>query len=222
METLGVLFDMDGVLVDSYQAHLLSWRRLAERHGVEMTEEQFAQTFGWTSRQIIRHYWPQRVRPEDVPIWDAEKEALYREILLEDFPEMPGAGDLIASLHAAGFRMAIASSGPPENVRAVLDRLPHRERIAAAVDGMQVTRGKPDPEVFLLAAEKIDLPAARCAVIEDAPAGIEAARRAGMIAIALTGTVEAPRLADAHAIVDSLAELTPRRIADLIHRSDPA
>jgi len=221
MRGCGVIFDMDGVLVDSYRAHLESWRRSAQARGTDITEQQFAESFGRTSRDIIRLLWPDKVATDrDVARWDADKEAAYREILREDFPEMDGAGDLIAALDQAGFVMAIGSSGPPENVRTILECLPNADRIAATVDGTQVTHGKPHPEVFLKAAAKIGIEPPNCAVLEDAPAGVEAARRAGMAAIALTGTAPRERFIErAHVVVGSLRELTPERIAATIQQN---
>jgi beta-phosphoglucomutase len=216
MAQYGVIFDMDGVLVDSYQAHFESWRRLARRHGLDVTEEQFAHEFGRTSREIVRDLWGTSVGEADIPSWDAFKEQEYRNILLEDFPAMVGATELLEALHEAGFAMAIGSSGPAENIRVVVDRLPGARHIAATVCGMDVAEGKPHPQVFLLAAERLGLAPARCAVVEDAPAGIEAARRAGMTAIAITGTAQRDRLAKAHTIVDRLTELSPDRIRELI------
>ena len=215
MSGRGVIFDMDGVLVDSHEAHFESWRQLACAHGLEISRQQFAATFGRTSRDIIRQLW--QVPEKDIAAWDAEKEALFRQIILADFPEMDGAGDLIAALAGAGFKLAIGSSGPPENVEAVMKHLPNAELIHAKVTGLDVTHGKPDPEVFLAAAKKLGLPPRFCAVIEDAPAGIEAARRAGMAAVALTGTATREKLAErAHVVVDSLRELTPQQITELI------
>jgi beta-phosphoglucomutase-like phosphatase (HAD superfamily) len=124
---------------------------------------------------------------------------------------------LIAALHAAGFAMAIGSSGPPENVAVVKRQLGNGHFISATVDGTQVKHGKPDPEVFLLAAVKLGLAPKQCAVVEDAPVGIEAARRAGMTAIALTGTASRQKLAEqAHLVVDSLRELSPAGVGELI------
>jgi beta-phosphoglucomutase len=217
MTGLGVIFDMDGVLVDSYRAHFESWRRLGASIGAEMTEPQFAATFGRTTQDIIRRLWSDRIGDADLRELDDFKEAAYRDILDADFPEMDGAGELLGALHEAGFALAVGSSGPAENVELVLRKLPGAEHIAAAVDGHEVTHGKPHPEVFLLAAAKIDIPPANCAVVEDAPAGIEAARRAGMAAIGLTGTAERDKLAErAHLVVDSLRDLSPAQIAELI------
>jgi len=214
----GVIFDMDGVLVDSYQPHLKSWQELARRHGLEMTEEQFAATFGRTSREIIRQLWGNQVAEGNVAAMDAEKESLYRDVLRADFPEMDGAEELIAALASAGFALAIGSSGPPENVEVVMERLPSSERFAATVHGREVSHGKPHPEVFLKAAEKLGVPANRCTVIEDAVPGVQAARSAEMACVALTGTTTREELSGAGAdlVVDSLRQLTPERIAAIL------
>ena len=219
MSDCAVVFDMDGVLVDSYEAHFASWRRTARAHRLEMARQQFAATFGRTTREIIRHLWP-NVPPAGIPAWDDEKEAAYREIIALNFPEMDGAHELLESLHAAGFALAVGSSGPPENVAAVVRRLRAGRLLAATVSGMDVTHGKPHPEVFLKAAEKLNVAPANCAVVEDAPAGVLAARNAGMAAIALTGTAGYDQLAEqAHLVVDSHRELDPDKIGRVIRRN---
>ncbi len=159
-------------------------------------------------------------RQADIPKWDRQKEQFYREMLKADFPEMDGAGPLLRALDRAGVAMAVGSSGPPQNVQVVRHRLTGGELLKVTVTGMDVTHGKPHPEVFLKASEKLHVPPKRCAVVEDAPAGIEAARRAGMAAIAITGTATRRQLTGrAHLVVDSLRELTPRIIMDLIRAS---
>ncbi|HWB52785.1 MAG TPA: HAD family phosphatase [Tepidisphaeraceae bacterium] len=214
---LAVIFDMDGVLVDSYQAHFQSWKTAAARYGLTMAEPDFKATFGRTTRDIIRHLWADKFDQSKIAEFDAAKEADYREILQANLPVMAGAEHLIASLHAAGFKLAIGSSGPKENIAVVKHGLKHGEFFNATTNGSEVKHGKPDPEVFLLCAKKIGIEPAQCAVIEDAPAGVEAARRAGMISIGLLGT--APREAlkkFAHVVVAQLDELTPTNIAQWI------
>ncbi len=212
-----VIFDADGVLVDSYQAHLEAWRALGRRLGRDLPEARFAATFGRRNEDLMHDLWGDAVAPEDVPAWSDWKEAAYREILLRDFPAMDGARELIDALRAAGFRLAVGSSGPPENVAACLRGLQRAGAFDATVDGSQVARGKPEPEVFLTAAEKLAVPPARCAVVEDAVAGVEAAKRAGMAAVGLTGTTTREALAPRAAlVVDSLRDLSPETIAALI------
>lgn len=220
MARYGAIFDMDGVLVDSYHAHFESWNRMANSHGLAMTDQQFAITFGRTTREIIKALWPEAASDEEIGAWDAEKESAYRDILGESFPEMPGAAELLEALDRAGFALAIGSSGPPENVAAVRRCLP--DVFHAEVTAVDVRRGKPHPEVFLKASAKLKVRPFRCAVIEDAPAGVAAARAAGMTAVAVTGTAPWAELArQAHLVVDSLVELTPERISSLIDSHAP-
>jgi len=212
-----VIFDADGVLVDSYRAHFEAWRALGRRLGRDMTEQRFAGTFGMRNEDLMPILWGEAVPEADIPAWSRWKEATYREILLRDFPAMDGARELIDALRRAGFRLAVGSSGPPENVAVCLKGLRRAGAFAATVDGSEVARGKPEPEVFLKAAAKLGVPPAACAVVEDAVAGVEAAKRAGMVAIGLTGTTTREALAArADVVVDSLRDLTPETIAALI------
>jgi beta-phosphoglucomutase len=209
---------MDGVLVDSYQAHWQSWHFMADELGKGLTEAQFVSTFGRTSREIIAEHWgANALSPEEVAAFDRRKEALYREIVARDFPAMDGAGPLIRDLHQAGFRLAVGSSGPPENVALAVKRLQVEPYLDVLITGKDVTRGKPDPQVFLVAAERLGVAPANCAVVEDAPVGITAANAAGMASIALVSTGHtAKSVAAARLVVHSLRELSPDRIAALI------
>jgi beta-phosphoglucomutase len=218
MSKLGVIFDMDGVLVDSYQAHFVSWLRLYDELGVPYSEVDFAADFGRTSRDILRRRFGEDFSLDEMRKLDDRKEALFREVLQDSFPTMDGAVELIDSLSAGGFLMAVGSSGPPENIALCLEKLSRREKFAVVVTGAEVTRGKPDPQVFELAASRLDVPADSCAVIEDAVHGVEAANSAGMLSIGMTGTVERERLASANIVIDSLRELSPHLIRDLILR----
>lgn len=217
-DPIGVIFDMDGVLVDSAQAHRRSWQLLAEQTGRTITDQQFASTFGQPSRQIIRQLWGPHLTDQLVAELDQRKEQIYRQLIAHRIPTMPGALDLIRRLQQAGAKLAIGSSGPPANIDLVIDSLGIRQSFSAIVTGMDVTRGKPDPEVFLLAAKRLQLPAHRCAVIEDAPAGILAAHRAGMAAVGLVGTHPPEKLASADLLVHSLDQLDPHCLRSLVDR----
>ncbi|HYO25223.1 MAG TPA: HAD family phosphatase [Lacipirellulaceae bacterium] len=217
-EPLAVIFDVDGVLTDSYAPHFASWQRMFGELGVEFTEETFRGTFGRTNRDIFGELYKGSLSEEQIRAWGDRKELLYREIVAEKFAAIDGAVELIDALAEAGFKVGVGSSGPPENIRLTLEKLGRSERMGAVVTSADVTRGKPDPQVFLLAAERLGVPPARCAVVEDATQGVEAANRAGMTSIALTSTTTREALAHARLVVDRLSELTPERVARLIEQ----
>ena len=217
MDRRGVIFDMDGVIVDSGPAHLASWKRLAAEHGLEITDEQFAETFGRPSREIIRLRWGQDLSDHDVCQFDDRKEEIYRQIIRGNMPVMPGALELIRALHADGWVLGIGSSGPPGNVELVVEELGLAPLLTATTNAADVSRGKPDPEVFLIAADRMGVAPARCVVIEDAGHGIEAAHRAGMKAVALTSTHPAAQLAEADRVVSHLGALSPGALDELLN-----
>ncbi|MFP3869708.1 MAG: HAD family hydrolase [Syntrophobacteria bacterium] len=213
---LSVIFDLDGVLVDSYRVHFQSWLALAGEYGASITETEFASLFGRTSRDIVRAIWGSGLSAEEILALDERKEALYRGFLRQNVPVMEGALHLIDALVEEGFVLALGSSAPRENVEMSLEGLGRRRSFNAVVTGEDVSRGKPDPQVFLLAARRMGMEPLKCAVVEDAPAGISAALAAGMSAVAIAGTAPEEKLNHAHLVVNSLGELTPKRIAELI------
>jgi len=203
-----VIFDVDGVLVDSYQLHFLGWQRMLAESGEAYTETMFRETFGWTNLDTFAHLFGDKYSVEEAMAATDRKEAIYRECIEKDFPAIDGAVELIDALAAADFALAVGSSGPPENVAKTLECLGRAEQFAARVTGADVTRGKPDPQVFQLAAEKLGVAPQQCVVVEDAPAGVAAAKAAEMACIALVGTATREQLAQADWVVDSLRDLT--------------
>lgn len=218
-DKVGLIFDVDGVLVDSYWAHFKSWQIAAAEFGFTISEDEFRENFGRKSHETITERWGDQLTTEQITQFEQRKEAAYRDVIRDDFPGMDGAEELIDAWHAAGHLLAVASSGPPENIAIVLDQLGRRDRFQAVITGADVTRGKPDPQVFQLAADGLRLPADRCAVIEDAPAGIAAARAAGTLAIGLVSTGHTwESLSAADHRVASLRDLTPQCITDWLDR----
>jgi beta-phosphoglucomutase len=216
MNGLAVIFDMDGVLVDSYQAHFASWQQLYHELEQGYSEAEFAADFGRTSRDILRRKFGDVLSEARIREIDERKEALFRDVLRRSFPAMAGARELIDALAAAGFLLAVGSSAPPENLSLSLEKLGRAQQFQAIVTGADVTRGKPDPQVFEFAAQRLGIEPFRCAVVEDAVHGIEAANRAGMTSIALAGTATRAQLAGADLVVASLKELSPDTIRDAI------
>lgn len=215
---LAVIFDVDGVLIDSYWPHFQSWQRIAGHWGIDYSESAFAVGFGRTSREIIAEDWGlSDLSPEVISRIDDEKEAAYREIVADDFPAMPGASDLIRQLYDSGIAVAVGSSGPPDNVALAIEQLEIAPYLSAKVTGRDVTHGKPDPQIFLLAAERLGTEPELCVVVEDAPAGVEAAHRAGMACVGFPSTGRTPQdVAAAELVISSLTELSPEAFHDLL------
>ena len=180
-QTRAVLWDMDGTLLDSAEYHWLSWREVLAAEGFELTRERFAESFGRRNDATLRAYFGEGFPLSEVERIGAIKEARYREMVRRHGVELlPGVGRWLAHLKANGWRQALASSASLLNVEAILGELKIEDFFDAIVSAEDVQTGKPDPEVFLAAAARVSAPPARCVVIEDAPAGLEAARLAGM------------------------------------------
>lgn len=216
MSALAVIFDMDGVLIDSYDAHFAGWKAMYSELGLDYSEQDFAADFGRTSRDILFRRFGDQLNDARIRELDERKEALFRDSLRKQFTAMDGARELIDALSADGFRISVGSSAPPENIDLCLEKLGRRNQMRAIVTGKDVTRGKPDPQVFQLAAQRLEVDPTRCVVVEDAVHGIEAANRAGMKSVALMGTATREQLHEANLIVDSLRELSPQSLRALI------
>lgn len=176
-----VLWDLDGTLADSREFHWRSWRDTMADAGEPITYEQFLASFGQRNDAILTKWLGPRATPARWLQIGDDKEALYRRMIqAEGIAPLPGAAEWVARLQAQGWRQAIASSAPRANVEVMANVLGLRAAMGALVSAEDVTRGKPAPDVFLAAAEKLAVMPDRCVVVEDAEAGIEAARRAGM------------------------------------------
>ncbi len=215
------IFDLDGTLVDSYDAHFDAWRTVAGEIGHRLTVEQFARQFGRTNDPILRELfeWVGREPPEPGQLRSLadRKESLFRSAIEEAFPAMTGGRELLQALRKDGWRLAVGSSAPPDNVALAVAGLEAGTLFEAVVHGDDVTHGKPDPEVFLLAANRLGVAPASCVVVEDAPPGLEAARRAGMASIGLASKGRTrEELAAADLVVDSLEELDPRTFLRIV------
>jgi beta-phosphoglucomutase family hydrolase len=196
----GVIFDMDGVLALTEQAHWQSWCAAAKVRGVHIEYETFVSCFGRVNADCIAIMFGPDVTPEESARIAEEKERAFRDILRQNVPLAPGTAQLLGGLRERGIGLAVGSSGPRENVELVLNSGEIRRYFDAVVHGGEVARGKPAPDVFLLAAERLGVPAKACAVIEDAPAGIQAAVAAEMTPIAVATTHDSAELKKAGAI----------------------
>lgn len=204
-EPRAVLWDMDGTIIHSAEYHWVAWRDVMRDEGYALTYDEFAQTFGQRNDTIIRRYFGSNISRADSTRIAETKEAHYRHLVrTRGITLLPGAQHWFDYLKAHGWRQAIASAAPRQNIDTILDVLNIDPYFDALVSAEDVQRGKPDPQVFHTAASRVQVPAPHCIVVEDAPAGIEGAHRAQMRAIGLR-TTHSELVADR--VFDSLDEL---------------
>ena len=199
--TRALVFDMDGTMIDSMPAHARSWEVFTRRHGIRMpVDEVLRKTTGRTGVECIRVLLGDDVDDATARNLIGEKEALYREFFGADFREVEGLRDFAQLARRRGLKLAVATAGDKDNIAFALERLKLADRPDAIVGGDEGIAGKPEPDLFVEAARRVQVPAAQCIVFEDAPFGIEAARRAGMRAVAICTTHGASELAGSHVL----------------------
>jgi HAD superfamily hydrolase (TIGR01509 family) len=185
---------------------------------VAFTDADFWATFGMRNADIIPRFYGADLAPERLAALGERKEAIYRAKLRGQAVALPGARELMAALHAAGWRQAIGSSAPPQNLELIVELLGLGPYLGAVISGERVARGKPAPDIFLTAAAALAVAPERCVVIEDAPAGVAAARAGGMhcLAVRRAGQADAPGLDAADRVVDALMVVGVADIAALV------
>lgn len=186
------IFDMDGTIVHNMPTHTQAWQDVLAEAGVQIDPDEFHRlTTGKKTPEIVRQMLGSQISDAEVAYWGERKELLYRERFACCREPLPGLVDLLERANALGIPMAVATAAPPGNITFILDGLDLRRYFKTVVGASDVQRGKPDPEMFLRAAENLGYPPAACLVFEDALGGIEAARRAGMQAILISTTIGA-------------------------------
>ena len=213
------LFDMDGVLIANTDFHINAWLQFARRHGHALTKDQYVEHInGRVSADAMAYVFQRPLAPGELITLTEEKEAIYRELYQPHLQPTPGLITFLDALKAQHVRMAVGTSAPESNVRFTLDGLPLRPYFDAVIDASMIQRGKPDPEIYLTAANRVGVDPARCVVFEDAFAGIEAGLRAGMAVVALATTHTRTELADTGAalLIDDFTQVTVEAVQALI------
>jgi beta-phosphoglucomutase len=205
--THAVIWDLDGTLIDSVAYHWEAWRAVMEAENFAYTHEQFVADFGKRNDEILRSRFHPDLPDKEVARIALAKEERYRHLVRTQGLELlPGCAFWLAQLRVEGWKQALGTSAPRGNIEAVFDALKIAPYFNAVMSAEQVRHGKPAPDVFLVAAERMSVLPENCIVIEDAPAGIEAAHRAGMKALGVLTT---------HA--DLQADWVFKSVADLPH-----
>ncbi|MFN4259806.1 MAG: HAD family hydrolase [Gemmataceae bacterium] len=217
-----VIWDVDGTLVDTAELHFQAWMRLAQERGLPFSRADFHATFGRRNPEILRLLFGDQLSDVEVAELGDHKETLYREAARQGVELLPGVRPLLEGLRQEGWRQAIGSSAPRANLDLILELTGVADYFAAVVAMEDTQRGKPDPQVFQLAARKLTLAPAHCLVIEDAVAGVEAAKAAGMTCIAVTFVGHHPaaslRQAGADLVVPNLEEVDAARVRELLRQ----
>ena len=216
---IGALFDWDGVIIDSHNQHEKSWSKLAEEENEVLPDNFFKMTFGMRNENIIPNFfgnWIDVTNQEEVTRLADRKEEIYREIIISDGIEpLPGVRDLLQSLRSEEIACSIASSTPIANIETVMGMIGLSDYFDAITAAEDVSNGKPNPEVFLKAAEKIKVDPKNCVVFEDAHVGIEAGLAANMQVIAVATTHPVDSLGNAHMVTENLESIDAEKIMEL-------
>jgi len=211
-----VIWDMDGVIADTAPYHFKAWQEVFQKRGVSFTEEDFRRYFGQRNDTIIRNVLGEGLSPSEVDAIAGEKERNYRQRVNRHIKPLPGAIELLKSLREQGFKVALASSAPIENIQLVTQGLGINNCFQAIVSGRDVTEGKPSPQGFLLAAKKLGVAPENCIIIEDAVAGVTASKKAGMRCIAVTNTHPRESLTGADLVIDTLEAVSVSDLEQLL------
>ncbi len=214
----GVIWDLDGVIADTAKLHYAGWRDVFKARGVEFSWEDFMHTFGLRNDSTIRMVMGKDKTDSEIEVISNEKEEKFRDEARLHLEPFPGVISLMAQLSKHKFKQSIASSAPLENVELVLKVLGISQFFQAIVSAEDVSKGKPDPEVFLTAASKLGIKPECAVVVEDAVAGAQAAKSACMKCIAVTNTHAAEKLGQADLVVGSLEKVDVHKVEQLLVR----
>jgi len=207
---------MDGTLVDNTPYHFKSWQAFYKKHGLgELAESTYKTSIsGVPIIETLRGLFPD-ADEATLKGYLNEKETYYREIYAPFLRPINGLENFLSELKAAGVKMAMASSATMEDINFILNKIPIREDFEAIIDGSRVTKGKPNPQIFLKAAEELNADPANCVVFEDSLAGIKAANAAGMKVVGITTGHKAAQLQPSSLVIDDYSALTVQKLAAL-------
>ena len=202
--------------MNSLPFHKMAWQATFSKRDRIFTDEDFQWANGRKNQEIIPHFVGKKMPLDEVNLIADEKEATFRRFVKDSIKALPGVVELIESLAASGIQLAVVSSTPKENIELISKTLGINNRFTLFVNGGDVKEGKPSPQCFLLAAEKLGVEPKNCVVMEDAVVGVRAAKRAGMYCIAVANTCPAEQLTEADIVVESLEEISVKTIEKLL------
>lgn len=213
-ESFAVIFDMDGVIVDSNPFHKIALEQFCHQHGFKLTEEELkAKIYGRTNKEWIGNLFSHSLSPEQVKQYAYEKEALFRELYQHDIKPVNGLRSFLEELKRQGIPVAIATSAPRANVDFTLDKTGLAEFFPLILDESFVDKGKPDPEIYLKTIAALGFSASQCIVIEDSLSGIAAGLGSGARVVGISTTHTAQEMAHTHLVINDFTELNTQKLS---------
>lgn len=210
-----IIFDMDGVVIDNYKYHERAWRLFADKYDLKFDDFK-KKVFGGTNKDHLQTLFGKVLSKDELNEFANEKESLYRNLYAPYIKPINGLKEFLIALRLNEIPIALATSAPLKNVQFVLEKTKLESYFQVIIDATMVEKGKPDPEVFLKAADKLKIPANNCVVIEDSIHGIKAAKRAGMKVVAIATTLSANEIPDADLIINDFDGLDFEQLRKLL------
>jgi beta-phosphoglucomutase family hydrolase len=208
MKVNAAIFDLDGTLIYNNSFHLQSWLQYLKDMNREMSEEEYkANVNGRTNKDVIEYIYQRKMDDKEAMKYAHEKEAIYRQLYAPYIKPVAGLLELLEKLRSLSIPMAIATSGIQVNIDFLFEHIPIRSYFDVIVNSAHISKGKPDPEIYIKTAELLKVSPAECLVFEDAVVGINSAKAAGMKVVGVLTTHKAEELSGADILIKDFSEL---------------
>jgi beta-phosphoglucomutase len=216
-ELKAALFDIDGTLMDNNEYHKMAWMQYLEGQGREMSDEEFKKNVsGRTNLDAVQRIYGKEMSDEEASKYYLAKEEIYRKLYRPYISPIHGLLEFLKDLHDRGIVMAIATSGIQVNIDFMFQHIPIKQYFKEVIQSKDITKGKPDPEIFTKAAQAVGFPPEDCVVFEDSLAGVKAAKKAGIKVVALTTSEEKKDLKKADLVIKNYNEINYEKLVSMI------
>jgi len=212
-----VIFDIDGTLMDNNEYHKMAWMQYLEGQGRKMTDKEFKENVsGRTNLDAVEHIYDKKMSDEEASKYYLAKEEIYRRLYKPYICPIHGLLEFLKDLQDHGIVMAIATSGIQVNIDFMFEHIPIKQYFKTVIQSKDITKGKPDPEIFMKAAEAVGFPPENCVVFEDSLAGVKAAKKAGIKVVALTTSEKKEDLKKANLVIKNYNEINYKKLVELL------
>lgn len=214
---IGVIFDMDGVIMDNNRFHKKAWRTFCDIHQVPLTDDELHKyVFGRIAKDTIDYIFKKDHSQEEVDVYVDEKEEVYRKMYKDNIKLVPGLKDFLIDLKENGIPAAVATSAPRDNVDFVFKYLPIRDYFEFVLDASDIQNGKPDPEIYIRSISKLGLEPKQCVVFEDSLSGVQAGFDSDAHVIAVTTTHNPEEFNNVIGIIENFQSMTYEKMISII------